>query len=403
MGNRFITTLENNIVYCALLDQKDQMIELHPEQINDHSIIGNIYIGKVSNVVKGINATFVNIGLEKDVFLQIEEGQHFIYTNNKPTLDSPKVGDELLIQITKDYYMSKAATATSMINLTGRYSVLTYKKNFVGISSKVKKVQERYRLKEIYSNAINDDYGFIIRTNAVDVAEEDLIKERDMLIAIFNRLLEVGKFRKSYQCVYKEPENYIRLIRDLYKNNVDVYLFDDEAIYNSAKDYFNDDYYNNISERFELRTDASCNLYQLLGFHSKIEKALQEKVWLNSGANLFIQPTEALIVIDVNTSKSVGKKNFEETVFAINLESAKEISRQIRLRNLSGIIIIDFIDMQDEEHKTQLLTLLESLFLEDRIKTTLVDMTPLGLVEVTRKKVDKNIYDKFKNLKFPSL
>ncbi|PKM49740.1 MAG: ribonuclease E/G [Firmicutes bacterium HGW-Firmicutes-7] len=398
MDNRFITTLENNIVYCALLDNRDQLIEIHPEQISQHSIIGNIYIGKVSNVVKGINATFVNIGLDKDVFLQIEEGQYFIYTNDKSSTDSPKIGDELLIQITKDFYMSKAATATSMISLTGRYSVLTYKKSFIGISSKVKKIQERYRLKNIYNNVLNDEYGFIIRTNAVDISEDDLLKECDMLIATFNRIREVGKFRKSYQCVYKEPQNYIRLIRDLYKNNVDVYVFDDEGLYNCAKDYFNDDFYNNISDRFELRTDTN-NLYTLLGFNAKIEKALQDKVWLNSGANLFIQPTEALIVIDVNTSKSVGKKNFEDTVYAINIEAAKEIARQMRLRNLSGIIIIDFIDMQVEAHNKQLLDTLEAIFLEDRIKTTLVDMTPLGLVEVTRKKADKNIYDKFKDLR----
>lgn len=398
MNHRFITTLEHNVIYCGLMDEKDQLIELHPEHTDNHTTIGNIFIGKVSNVVEGIHATFVNIGQDKDVFLQIDEAQHFIYTSRKPSHELPKVGDELLIQITKDSYSSKAPSATSMINLTGRYSVLTYKKNFIGISSKIKKFSERNRLKSIYETALCDDFGFIIRTNAEEVSEEDLIKERDQLINSFYKLLEIAQFRKSNLCIYKEPKNYIRIIRDLYKNNVEAYLFDDVNLYQAALEYFSDDYYEDLCDHFQLCSDQKMNYYKLYGFQAKIEKALSEKVWLNSGANLFIQATEALMVIDVNTSKSVSKKNFEDTVFAINLEAAREIARQIRLRNLSGIIIVDFIDMQEENHNQELLSVLSALFLEDRIKTTLVDMTPLGLVEITRKKTDKNIYEKFKSL-----
>lgn len=399
MNHRLITTIEKDTIYCALLDEKDQLIEIHPEQAHSHSSIGDIYIGKISNVVGGIHATFVNIGQEKDVFLQIEEGQHFIYTNMKPSNELPKIGDELLIQITKESYLSKAPTATSMINLTGRYAVLTYKKNYVGISTKIKSVAERSRLKKIFIQGLSEDYGFIIRTNASEVSEEDLIKEKEQLISTFNKLIENAKYRKSMQCIYKEPQNHIRLIRDLYKNNLEQYIFDDDELYQSALEYFNDTIYEDLPSRFKLHQDDKHNLFMLLGLGAKIEKALYEKVWLNSGANLFIQLTEALVVIDVNTSKSVGKKNFEETVFSINLEAAKEIARQIRLRNLSGIIIVDFIDMQDDNHKESLLATLSVLFLEDRIKTTVVDMTPLGLVEITRKKSDKNIYEKFKAIK----
>lgn len=366
--------------------------------MDTHSLVGNIYIGKISNVVKGIRATFVNIGLEKDVFLQIEEGQNFIYTNNAPSHTYPKIGDELLVQITKDAYKSKAATATSMISLTGRYSVLTYKKSFIGLSSKITHFQERSRLKSIFSPLLSDEYGFIIRTNAEGINEEDLFKESELLISSFNHLLEVSKYRKCFQCIYKEPANYLRLIRDLYQNNIDQYLFDDQVLYTKALDYFDEDYYQGLSSHFELRDLKDYNLYQAYSLKAKIDKALNEKIWLDSGANLFIQATEALMVIDVNTSKSTGKKNFEETVFNINIEAAKEIARQIRLRNLSGIIIVDFIDMQEEKHKQELLNTIEALFLKDRIKTTLIDMTPLGLVEITRKKIDKNIFEKFKHL-----
>lgn len=398
MSHRLITTIEKDIIYSALLDEKDQLVEIHPEQVSSHSSIGDIYIGKISNIVGGIHATFVNIGQDKDVFLQIEEGQHFIYINNKASHELPKIGDELLIQIMKESYLSKAPTATSMINITGRYAVLTYKKNYVGVSTKIKGISERSRLKGIFTEGLSEDFGFIIRTNAAEVSEDDLIKERDQLITSFYKLIDHAKYRKTFQCIYKEPRNYIRLIRDLYKNNVDRYDFDDEELYQNAMDYFNDTIYEDLHTRFRLNIDTKHNLFMSLGLGPKIEKAMYEKVWLNSGANLFIQPTEALIVIDVNTSKCVGKKNFEETVFAINLEAAKEIARQIRLRNLSGIIIVDFIDMQDEEHKQILLNTLSNLFLEDRIKTTLVDMTPLGLVEITRKKLDKNIYEKFKGI-----
>lgn len=397
MGNTFIVSEENNIIYSALLDGKNHLIEIHPEKKNAHSIVGDIYIGRVSNIIKGLKAVFVNIGLENDVFLQVEDGQHFIYTNSTPSNIFPKVGDELLIQITKDAYRQKAATATGLISITGRYCILTYKKNFVGMSSKIRGFQERTRLKEIFTPLITEDYGFIIRTNAEAVSEEDILKESEGLIEIFNRIKEMGKFRKCFQCVYKEPDYFIRLIRDLYTHNIEKYIFDNEDLYNKAFEYFEDDYHKGITQLFYLN-ERNNNLYHGLGLENKVEKALQEKVWLDSGANLIIQPTEALVVIDVNTSKSTGKKNFEETVFSINVEAAHEIARQLRLRNLSGIIIVDFIDMQKEEHKKELLDTLTSLFQKDRIKTTLVDMTPLGLVEITRKKTDKNIYERFKSI-----
>ncbi len=398
MSGKFVVTLDHDTVYSALLNEKDQLIELHPEKTDTHSLVGNIYIGKVSNIVKGIRATFVDIGLEKDVFLQMEEGQHFIYTNNTPSHTYPKVGDELLVQITKDEHKAKSATATSLISLTGRYCVLTYHKSFVGLSSKIKHFHERSRLKDVFSPFITEDYGFIIRTNAEGVSEEDLTRESELLISTFNHLKQISPFRNCFQCIYKEPANYLRLIRDLYQNDISTYLFDDEGLYQQALDYFNEDYYDQLSTHFELRLLKDYTHYQAFGFKAKIDKALNEKVWLDSGANLFIQSTEALMVIDVNSSKSSSKKNFDETVFNINLEAAHEIARQIRLRNLSGIIIIDFIDMQVSEHKQILLDTLATLFLQDRIKTTVIDMTPLGLVEITRKKSDKNLYEKFKNL-----
>lgn len=397
MNYKFVSALDGNIVYNVLLDEKDKLIELHPHALASESIIGNIYIGRISNIAKGIQAAFVNIGMETDVFMQLESGHRYIYTKDKPSDMAPKPGDELLVQVIKDPYMDKAATVTGMISIPGRYAVLTYHKNFIGLSSKIRDIHEKERLKKIYEPAVTEDYGFIVRTNAEGVKEEDLIEERDYLISQFNQLMEIKNYRPCFSCVSSQPQPVIKLIRDLYQGDISRYIFNHKPTYEAAVDYFNNNYYGDLVKKFELYED-SYDLFSLYGLRSKIEKASAERVWLNSGANLVIQPTEALTVIDVNTSKSSGKKNSSDTIFHINLEAAKEIARQIRLRNLSGIIIVDFIGMQDESHEKQLMEALSKLLASDRIKTVLVDITPLGLVEITRKKTDKNLYEKLKEL-----
>ncbi len=398
MNNKLIITKNNGIIYSAFLDKEQQLTELYPESEEKNSLVGNIYIGKVSNIAKGINAVFVDIGIEKDVFLQLEDGDHIQYINDKESKLPPKIGDELLVQIIRDSYGSKAPAATGMISLAGRYSVLTFKKSFVGLSSKITLPSERKRLKRIFTPYINEDYGFIIRTNAENLEEEVLISEITMLIDNYNNIMSTYRYKKLFQILYKALPDYLRIIRDLYKSEISSCEFDDYDIFSKATKYFKDNSDCPINYDFVFVEEGEGSLFKKYNFKSKLEKLLNEKIWLKSGANLVIQPTEALVSIDVNTSKSIGKSNFEDTIFAINIEAAKEIARQLRLRNLSGIIIVDFIDMGSETNKKLLLETLKNEISKDRIKTTLIDMTPLGLVELTRKKTDNTLSEKLKNI-----
>lgn len=396
MNNRLVTTIENKILYNILMDEKDQLIEIQPHPLNYSSIVGNIYIGKVSKIARATNAAFINIGLDKDVFLQLDKRKKYIYTNGKASTEPLRPDDELLVQVAKDAYMSKAATVTNKLCLTGIYSVLTYGKSYIGLSTKIKDYDERNRLKTIFKDSSNDLFGFIVRTNAAGIDANVLYQESQILAKQFNKILEYCQYRPSYTCVYKQPKSYISFIRDLYQHEIKEYLFDDEEIFDTCMTYF--EHNPAITSKFKYYEDRSYSLFKLLGLRSKIEKSLSEKVWLKSGANLYIQPTEALVVIDVNTSKHSSKGSFQQTIFKINCEAAKEIARQIRLRNLSGIIIVDFIDMKKEDDKQKLVEVFRAYLSMDRIKTTLVDMTPLGLVELTRKKVNKTIYEQFKGL-----
>jgi len=303
MNNKLIITKNNGIIYSAFLDKEQQLTELYPESEEKNSLVGNIYIGKVSNIAKGINAVFVDIGIEKDVFLQLEDGDHIQYINDKESKLPPKIGDELLVQIIRDSYGSKAPAATGMISLAGRYSVLTFKKSFVGLSSKITLPSERKRLKRIFTPYINEDYGFIIRTNAENLEEEVLISEITMLIDNYNNIMSTYRYKKLFQILYKALPDYLRIIRDLYKSEISSCEFDDYDIFSKATKYFKDNSDCPINYDFVFVEEGEGSLFKKYNFKSKLEKLLNEKIWLKSGANLVIQPTEALVSIDVNTSK----------------------------------------------------------------------------------------------------
>jgi ribonuclease G len=398
MGNKFITTMQENIRYNILLDEKDKLLEISISKNNSHLIMGNIYCGRVSNIVKGINAAFVNIGVNQDVFLSLKKGDKYLYTNGKSYDEPLKIGDELLVQVIKDASDNKAASVTSTISITGRYLVITFSKSFIGMSSKIRDTHTKVSIKNLLKQYITDTYGFIVRTNAKGVEAEYLESEAKYLIEVYNKLIESSQYVMCYKCIYRQPQSYMKYIRDLYGVNIDQYIFDDKEIYEECLDYFSKDYFGELTKKFSYYED-DYSLFKLYNLGAQIEKVTNERVWLKSGANLVIQPTESLTAIDVNTSKSVSKKSKEETIIKTNLEAAKEVARQLRLRNISGIIIVDFIDMEKEENNKRLLNELKLLLEKDRIKTNLIDMTPLGLVEITRKKTSKNIYNQFNDIK----
>lgn len=396
MSFKLVIAKDKNRVYSALIDNRNRLVELNLSKDSSNELIGKIYIGKVVNVVKGMNAAFINIGLEKNAYMSLENSSDICFTksNNSNKISN---GDEIIVQVEKEAYGTKGCVVTPNISLTGRYVVLTKGKNFIGLSNKIQEGHERTRLKSVVEKYLSDSYGFIIRTNAYKKDEDLIENEVKELVSQYNNIMNVAEFRTCYTEIYSGIDSVLKFVRDMYDTNIEEYIIEDDDIYNQVIHYIqkmNPD----LAEKVTLYKDNNLSLFNLYGLKAKINKALVERVWLKSGGCIVIQPTEALVSIDVNTAKFTGKKNLEDTIFKTNLEAAKEIAYQLRLRNLAGIIIVDFIDMKNKEHNMELLEKFNSYIKMDRNKVYLMGMTKLGLVELTRKKTSKPLYDQIKDL-----
>lgn len=385
-----ITKLDNRIV--SAIYEGNEMLQVNLDKTSEQSILGNIYVGKVKNIVKNISAAFVEIAGGRMCYLALEENPNPIYVNAKQQ-DRILVGDELLVQIAKEDVKTKAPVVTTNLNFTGKYTVLIHGKSTLGVSAKISEDGERKRLKEVMKAFKQDSYGFIVRTNAVNIDRERLEEEVQSLTKQYNELREYGIHKSTFSLIYQTPPGFICDIRDGFADKIDEILTDDREIFDKIQEYLIN-YQKEDLSKLKFYEDKLITLSNLYSIRTKLETAMRDKVWLKSGGTIIIQPTEALTVIDVNTGKAInGKKKVQDTFYKINMEAAAEIAKQIRLRNLSGIIIIDFIDMEQQEYKEGLMKGLEELFRKDPIKTTLVDMTALNLVEVTRKKVRKPLYE----------
>ncbi|MHB8129162.1 MAG: ribonuclease E/G, partial [Mobilitalea sp.] len=400
MENKLIITKKDNIIISAFFEGKD-MVQVSLNTSKEEGILGNIYLGKVKNIIKNINAAFVEIEDGRMCYYSLGENRYPImakeqeYNENDTKLIEAqvKVGDELIVQVAKEDVKTKAPVVSSNLNFTGKYVALTYGKASVGVSAKITDEKERRRLKDIAKRYEHKEYGFIIRTNAAFMPEEKIVAEIKKLIEAYENLRKYGVHKSRFSLLYKTPPNYICDIRDGYTENADEFITDDEELYNNIKEYL-ELYQSEDLDKLRYYKDITLSLANLYGVNEKLGEAVRPMVWLKSGGSIIIQPTEALAVIDVNTGKAVaGKKKVQETFLKVNREAAKEIAKQIRLRNLSGIIIIDFIDMDLKKDKEILMLELDEYFKKDPIKTTLVDMTALGLVEVTRKKVRKPLHE----------
>lgn len=405
MDNRLIITKQDNKIVSAFYESRD-MVQVSLNASEESSILGNIYLGKIKNIVKNINAAFVEIADGRMCYFSLGENRYPIMANSeveneerKLTEVSVKVGDELLVQVTKEDIKTKAPVVSSNINFTGKYAALTYGKITNGVSAKITDDKERSRLKSIARKYEHKEFGFIIRTNAAYMPQDKIEGEITKLIEAYDNLRKYGVHKSRFSLLYQNPPNYICDIRDGYAENVDEFVTDDQEFYEHIKTYL-ETYQPEDLGKLRFYQDATLSLASLYGVNDKLSDAVRPLVWLKSGGTLVIQPTEALTVIDVNTGKAVaGKKRAQETFLKVNREAAKEIARQIRLRNLSGIIIIDFIDMELSKDKELLMKELDDYFKKDPVKTTLVDMTALGLVEVTRKKVRKPLHQQVEDLK----
>ncbi len=389
---RIITYVREQVLADALLAD-GRLAELSLTLKEQTSILGNIYIGKVRNIVANIQSAFVEIEHGMLCYLPLEDVKAPIYTRPKKQ-ERLTVGDELLVQVSREAVKTKAPSVTTNLNLTGKYLVLTTGNRITGYSSKLK-AEEKSRLKRLLGTWELPKVGLIVRTNAGQADEEELRTEYDRLIRNYRFLTEQAVHRTVFSCVQKSRPDYLTSILGSRSESLKEILTDDPGLYGQIKEFLLEEMPHD-ARKLRLYEDSGLPLKALYRLEKGLSDALASRVWLKSGAYLVIEPTEALTVIDVNTGKYTKGKKKQETVQKINQEAAREIARQLRLRNLSGIILVDFIDMDEKEAKEELLTLMRELLKGDPLKAAAVDLTELGLMELTRKKQKKTLLEQAK-------
>ncbi len=392
-----ITKMDSKILTVRTADLR--IVQIQAEDDCGEQILGNIYVGKVKNIVKNINAAFVEFQKGQIGYLSLDMKKCPIHTDGAHyQKERVLIGDEIIVQVEREAIKSKPPTLTGCLNISGTYAVLTTEGGRRSISSKIYDKDTKTRLGQLLDKYITDDYGFIARTNSAHADVKDISYEIEMLIKKYTEIVNYGKHKTAFSCLYSAPLGYLKSIIDSYDNSLENIITDDEKIYNNIK-IFLEERKNPALNKLVMWDINHGKLDAIYNISKTIEHALMPKVWLKSGAYIIIQPTEALVAIDVNTGKAISKKkDVQKTFLKVNMEAAKEIAVQLRLRNLSGMILIDFIDMDSEESNLQLMECLKYELSKDNIQTTLVDMTKLGLVEVTRKKVRKPLY--MQGLKF---
>lgn len=371
---------------CALYEGQ-RMMEIEVHQPASGTILNHIYIARVKNVASNLNAAFVEIEKGKICYLPLEELKRPLFT--KKLSDKPVVaGEELVVQVVKEAVKTKDAVVTANLSFTGEYLVLTSGNCKIGISSRITG-PDRNRLQELAHRLLEEDaqkenrFGIIIRTNAARAQEDALREEFFRLKSEYEALSAYAASRTACSCLRREPPFYLKMLMDTEKSDLEEVVTDEKAVFEELQAAAG----SRIPIRFyEDRLLPLAKLYNIAG---QAEAALKSRVWLKSGANLVIEPTEALTVIDVNSGKNIARKDKQLNHYKINLEAAHEIAFQLRLRNLSGIIIVDFIDMYEEAWNRELMAQLRSLLSQDPVPAKLIDMTKLGLVEITRRKKKK--------------
>ncbi len=361
---------------CGACVEGGQVMELaFPEE---GSLLNRIYVGKIERIQSNIQTAFVKIADGQTIYVPLQE----LAPQEGKRLAQ---GDEVLVQITREAQKTKLPSGTGHLSFAGKYLVLTAGKCFLGLSSKLDPEAKR-RLEGLLEDKITESYGLIARTNAAEAAPEELFGELETLRQRYQEVLRRGESRTCFSCVYEPEPWYYERIRSIRQGRLREVVTDDPEVAESLRAC-------GYTGALRLYEDPLLPLHKLYALRERMQEALREKVWLKSGGYLVIQPTEALTVIDVNTGKYERKSKMEDAFLRTNLEAAREAARQMRLRNLSGIILIDFIDMAQEESRRRLIEALRAFLREDPVKTDFVDITRLGLAEITRKKVRKPLWE----------
>ncbi|HIJ64401.1 MAG TPA: Rne/Rng family ribonuclease [Candidatus Hydrogenedentes bacterium] len=391
----------------ALLEEK-RLAELSIERHESKSIVGNIYKGRVESVVPGIQAAFIDIGFDKNGFLYVSdiagaEGtgdfefvdgvvrQHaHSRREHRPSIDKIlKKNQYIMVQVSKDKLGTKGVRLTNFITLPGRYLVLMPTVTHLGVSRKIETEQERDRLRRILQQIRPKGVGIVTRTAGEGRRTTDFRKDLNYLAKVWNKVKARMESMKGPCLLHEDMGAILRVVRDSFTNDVGKLTVDSEVEYGRIVSFL-DGFAPNLKKRCKLY-QGKRPIFDKFGVEEEIEKALRRKVYLKSGGYICIDQTEALVAIDVNTGKFTGAKHLEETVFQTNMDAAAEIARQVRLRDLGGIIVIDFIDMRFEQNRRKLINKLQESLKADRAKTTVSEVSELGMIEMTRKRVKHNI------------
>ncbi len=386
------------------------LAELQIDRARDRGIGGNVYTGRVVRVLPGMQAAFVDIGLERAAFLHVSdlwtgselppstvtedgdaaettvefEGRRRTRAPRRPIEEQLKKGNELLVQIAKEPIGTKGARVTSYVSLPGRYLVYMPTVAHVGISRRIEDEAERQRLRDILNDVRPSEGGLIIRTACVGVSKREMAADVRFLTRLWERVRTQAAAATAPALIHSDVDLVLRTVRDHFTNDVERLLIDEPADYARVREFV-EAVMPRLAPRVELY-EGSAPIFDHLGLESQITKALERRVWLKSGGYIVIDQTEALTVVDVNTGRYVGKRTHEETILKINLQAAQAVIDQVRLRNIGGIIIVDFIDMEEPEHRTKLLDTHREAGKKDRARTNVKTISELGLVEMTRKR-----------------
>lgn len=413
MGSEIIVNRTGRETRVALMEA-GQLAELHVDRGDKKSYVGNIYYGKVVRVLPGMQAAFVDIGLERAAFLYAGDiYPEFLDKNVGKEIDDPDMtvaesapravprsgqppiqdlireGQELLVQVAKDPISTKGARIKTHITLPGRFTVFMPTVDHVGISRRIDKDRERRKLRDFVEKNRPKGAGFIVRTVCEGQQLTSLKQDMDFLSATWNHIQEAAKTAKAPSLIHADHNLVLRVVRDSFNDNVDRMVIDDRGVFENVMSFVKD-FSPHLRDKVRLYRGADP-IFDTFNVETEINRSLGRKVWLKSGGYLIIDQTEALTAIDVNSGKFVGSSSLEDTTLAINLEAAQEIGFQLRLRNIGGIIVLDFIDMEKAANRERVYRTMEDVLRIDRARTNLLKISDLGLIEMTRKRVQEDL------------
>lgn len=410
MESEILINITRDEIRVGLLEA-GQLVEFYVERKRDASLVGNIYKGKIVKILPGMQSAFVDIGLDKAAFLYVtdihegleefapfledeekENSIELVSKRGRPDLTIEELiqdGQEILVQVSKDPIGSKGARVTSYITMPGRYLVLMPNVEHIGISRRISDEIERTRLRTIVDDIKLKGYGLIIRTASEGSTEEEIKKDLDLLLLLWETIQKKKEKVSAPSLLYSDLDLIFRSVRDLMIQDVKRLIIDSAEEFERIKEFVRT-YFEKFLGKIELY-EGTEPIFDAYGIELDISRALGRKVWLKSGGYIVIDQTEAMTVIDVNTGKFVGKEELEDTILKTNLEAVKEIAYQIRLRNLGGIIIVDFIDMEKYENRERVFNAFVEAMKKDKAKNTISHISDLGLIQMTRKRVRESL------------